>query len=233
MLEESTLDIKALEANRNIEARNYWRNRLSNFEFHEYFNDFNNLTPILDNDFAEYTLKATDQINNIIRDIAGSDTAKHIVLLSILGILTQKYSSISDVNIFTLNSSVKSPLNEENNIIPFRINNFSNINFPEFLNDLKNNVVNDFKHGNYPIQKILNREEKEIKELSSIGMLVEDFQKNSGLDFLSLDILFSFNLNNTLELKIKYNTRKFDANYIAKLAKLYFDLFLKLIKNKE
>ncbi len=228
MSTKSILNLKALKANKNVDARNYWRNRLAGFEFNRYFD--NSISELfIDERFAEYTLNASEQTNKSLIGIAESDKAKHIVLLSTLGILVYRLSRFFDIGIFSPLYTAEHSTDINNNIIPIRISNFSGTSFVDFVTTIRDSFIQDSIHGNYPIEKILNRE---LKELSAIGMEVEKVFETSAFEGFPLDMLFSFNVNEVLTLTVKFNAGKFSAKYIEQVAALYFNLLQKLIDNR-
>lgn len=228
MSAQSTLDLKALKANKNVAARTYWRNRLADLEFSSYFN--NNAVAPEGNEYAVHSLQAPEHIVGSLEGIAPSDKAKHIVLLAALGILVQKYSSATDVAIFT--PVYADQEDSDGHFIPVRMDKFQGLGFKEFLTAVKNDLVKDLAHGDYPLHKIVSMGREELRETPVTAMLLENVQQAS-FDDVTPDILFSFSQSNGLSLDIKYDAGKFNAASVAQMAELYFGLLHKLITNKE
>jgi natural product biosynthesis luciferase-like monooxygenase protein len=107
------------------------------------------------------------------------------------------------------------------------------MNFKQLLTVLKDDLIADFKHGEYPIEKITGREVDELRNLPLIGMIVEEIQRSSALDPMNVDILFSFGVGDSLGLTIRYSSGRFDDGYISKMAARYFDLLERLIVGRE
>lgn len=232
MAQESTLDLKALKANKNIKARNYWKQRLADFEWNSYF-DNNIVFNTSGNKYEVYTLQADQRIASVLTGIAGSDKARHIVLLGTLGILAQKYSSDRDVCIFSPLYSEGHTADPESSIVPVRMNDHSGMRFPEFLNVLKESLIQDLQQVDYPLHKIVNKEKDVLRKLPVTGMLLEEIQQAAAFDYVLPDLLFSFSAGGNLTVSIKYNAGKFSHDTVAQIARLYFDLLEKLISGRE
>lgn len=226
---QSTLDLKAIKANKNVAARTYWRNRLADLEFGSYFN--NNAVAPEGNEYAVHSLNSPERIAESLESIAPSDKAKHVVLLAALGILVQKYSSAADVAIFT---PVYADQQEESDghFIPVRMEKFQGLNFREFLTIVKNDVIKDLAHGDYSLHKIVSKGREELREMPVTALLLQNVQQAS-FDDVMPDILFSFSQGNDLSLDIKYDAGKFSAASVAQMAEFYFGLLYKLLTNKE
>lgn len=225
MSAQSTLDLKALKANKNVAARTYWRNRLADLEFGSYFN--NNSAAPGAGEFAVYSLEAPVQN---LEEIAPSDKAKHIVLLAALGILAQKYASVTDLAIFT--PVYADQEQSDGHLIPVRMDTFKGLTFREFLTAVKGDLVKDLSNSDYPLHKIVTRGREELREMPVTALVLESVQQPS-LEDVMPELLFSFRQSKGLTLEIKYDTAKFSAASIVQIAKLYFDLLDKLILNKE
>ena len=231
MSTKSVLDFNALKANKNIAARSYWKLRMANFELENYFDQ--KPAVLMDSfnghRYAEHTVKPSEEINETLERIATSSKAKHLVLLSALGVLIQKCSGVEDVCIFT-------PLgfpSPDNSVIPIRIGKSAEVNFKTFLAGLKENVVQDVRHGNYPIERIFREQGVELNEFSMIGMLISEIQEAAAFDNVQPNLLFSFDLHDEFLLKVRYHTGKFNAAFIKYLAETYLNLLDNLIHNLE
>jgi len=98
---ESKLDERALNANKNVQLRQYWKDRFHGFEFNTYFQD--SRAPVTGNTggTALFNLTLPAALSGRLAEVAVTHKASHILLMAALGILAQKYSSITDVCIFT------------------------------------------------------------------------------------------------------------------------------------
>src|SRR5580692_5169486 len=137
----SKLDLDAMAANKNVVAREYWKKRLEGFELKSYFADRSRggsrRSP--DEKPAIVCADAPDALCRSLDAIAPSDKAKHLVLLSTLGILAQKYSSDEDLCLFT--PSGGAGLQPGAHIIPFRMNAPCRLSFKNLLKAIKEDFV--------------------------------------------------------------------------------------------
>jgi amino acid adenylation domain-containing protein len=226
---KSKLDFEALKSNKNITVRTYWKSRLKGFMFEDCFGN-NNISETGGNDsHGHYSLQANDSLLYKLNELAESDKAKHIVLISSLGILAHKYSFQSDISILTPSYAV----NGETSIVPVRMQNFIDQTFIKFLGSIKDDLIHDLRHGNYPLEKIVNKDLDEIKNLPLIGMTVEGLHDNLKMASIKPGILFDFKVDKVLNLKIKYDAQKFSIDYIEKLGERYFYLLSELLANRD
>jgi len=227
---ESKLDLKALNANKNIRMRNYWINRLKDFEFNNYFQD-GVLTDDITGERAVIATNIPAAILSKLDQIANSLASKRIILLAALGVLTQKCSSINDVNVFVPVDNNDS-LTYGNGIIPVRMNNFSAFSFPQLVTYVSQNLNQDCKN-NGSLHAILNIHNQNLQGISKVGIQIEGGRQFSSEDALNMELLFSFSFNSDMELNIHYHKGKFSSNYIQRIAKLYINLLQKLLNNKQ
>jgi acyl carrier protein len=238
MSTESILDLRALKANKNFAAKNYWKSRLGGIECKAYFaEDIAATDASVDKTYEEHTVTAPARVPDDLNRIAGSDKARHVVLLGALGIFAQKYASMEDVCFFTpMYPSPGSQHGAEGGdmVIPFRMSGPAAMNFQEYLADLKQHLISDHKYGNYPVAKKFNPEglRPVNSTMSATGVLVESFQSVSAFEELQPDLLFIFGGDGCLTLKIRYNPRIYDASYISLLPDLYFSLLTGLINSR-
>jgi iturin family lipopeptide synthetase C len=230
MSTESTLDLQALAANKNVKAREYWQNRLGGFAFNTYFESYA-AAPLVPRNHTRYTVTAPAETAEGLNAIARTDKAKHIVLLAALGILAQKCSSIPDVCIFSPLYASPEDTGGTAPWLPIRINDFSGCSFPEFVVAVKDLLVQDFKHGDYPLAKILGACDKP-EPLMAIGALVEEIHPTAVPDALSPAALFSFRVTGGLSLTIAFDANQFDQAYVEQIGKLYFCLLGTLMGNR-
>jgi hypothetical protein len=233
MTVKSKLDFEAVKANKNITGRTYWNNRLDGFVLEDYF-EKSNVTELSEKaNKSHIRLTANEQLSKMLNTVADSDKAKHIILLSGLGVLAQKCSSHNDIGIFTTFYLEDKIFDTFDASIPVRMNDFESLTFPQFLSTLKRNIINDFKHSDYPLKRIMNKEDAELKQLSSIGMIMEGTQNEASIQAVSPDLLFVFNVENGLTLNIAYNTEMYSQYDVDRMGQHYFHLLQELITNKE
>lgn len=230
MEKESKLDLKAIKANSNIVAKKYWQNRMNDFELNTYFETTEG-TYASGTTLKKYIFKAPQLVFEKLDSLAKSNKAKHIVLLSTLGILANKFSSYSDIGI--LSPVYGNGENSGDRLVLTRMTDFSNLSFLAFLGQFKSDLMNDLKHGGFPLEKILTTEKTTINQLSFTGILLEELHNSTAFDELSPDLLFSFGTKGSLTLRLSYRSSRFQNQYIERLTSYYFKLLNNLLTDRE
>ena len=225
---ESKLDLKALNANKNVRMRNYWMTRLKGFEFNNYFQD-SIITDIVEEQAVVITTVPA-VISEKLDLIANSLPAKRVILLATLGVLTQKCSSIDDICAFIPVDNAGNLTG--NNIIPVRMNDFSELSFPQLVAGLSQNLTQDYKNSS-SLRTILNIHNQNLQGISKVGLQIEDEQQFSDDDTLNMELLFSFSFHSGMELKLQYHQGRFSDSYIQRISKLYIHLLQRLLNNKQ
>ncbi|MBT1695441.1 amino acid adenylation domain-containing protein [Fulvivirgaceae bacterium PWU4] len=228
MIEESTLNLKALKVNQNIASRNYWKNRFSDFEFRTYFEHIQLTQRPLDHKRpGACQSKASAGLYQDLCEIAPSDNARHLILLSALGIFISKYASTDDVCVFSL--PYTNDAKREHNLMPVRMNGFAGTDFRTFLSQLKQNMLQDLKHRHYPVEKIFSLEV--LEHASPVGMLLEGKHPSQAFDVLQPGMLFCFKIQDALALTLRYDQNTHDEKYVSLLPGLYFSLLGNLVRD--
>ena len=218
-----SLDLDMLSANRDAVSRTYWKGRLAGFEGNACFEDQSAVAGNNGSEHIVYRLKASEETDQQLRSIAGSDKAIHIVLLCAVAVLAHKLSAATDMLIFT---PLYPPATGEQPI-PVRIRLLPGENFQQLIMRVKEQLLDDMGHGVYPVRKILDAAEA---PLPLAGMQLEEFQQ---VITRKSDILFSFNRQNGLSLRLEYNPDKFSASYISSIAGNCLYLLQQLIIHRE
>ncbi|HYC27801.1 MAG TPA: AMP-binding protein, partial [Chitinophagaceae bacterium] len=205
---ESILDLKALKANRNIAARTYWKNRMAGVVFKSYFGHYaqGNAVP----EGIETFTGAASAMSLLA--MAPAAKAQYVVLLAVLGVLTHKYARVNDVVIL-------SPSFSGDGIIPVRMQNIGGSSFRELLMTLKEQLAQDMRHADYPLEKKLG------DSICKTGMMLKGLVE---FDTSALDILFSFSVRETLNIEIRANRRQCNE-HLDLLPKVYFGLLEQLL----
>ncbi|MCW3466083.1 non-ribosomal peptide synthetase [Chitinophaga nivalis] len=234
MSTKPTLDHNAIEANRNIAARNYWRNRLQHLEFGDYFNYAPRAVNTSEKPrVVTYTVTGTDALNNALGRIALSLKARHVFLLSALGVIAGKYAGVEEVCLFTPLYSSGLKTGQAGIMLPVRISLAGEPAFKTLLGNVKNDLLQDMAYGTYPLERILQKEEKAFVPEVSVGMLVKEIQAVPEEGSFVPALLFSFSLTAQLVLEIQYDTARFEESYIAAIAQYYLDVLTQLLQNPD
>jgi tyrocidine synthetase-3 len=222
-----------LKINGSIKARNYWSNRLLNFELNDYFNDSVKRKPaITHGEHESHDILASVSLAASLNEIAPSDKAKHMILLATLGILAKKCSSVDDVAIFTPLYKDKVVSDSDSNLAPVRMNAFSDIDFQGFVKKLKADLPEDLRHSHYPTERILKTTRKELRQLPAVGMMMSMIQYAAAFDHIQPDLLFDFHVNGILKMSVNYDPGRYDLQYVSRIGNMFFSLLEQLIGHK-
>ena len=232
---QTAMDRRALNVNRNITSRIYWRNRLEHFAFSTYFGVPGEISGKAagNEKYEQYSGQAAAHIQAGFNQVAASDKARHLLLLAALTVFARKYSAIEDVAIFTPAYTGEPVPDRAGHIIPVRMHDFDAMTFRGFLNAVKDNLMQDLKQGDYPLEKIVLSEGLALGEIPATGMLVEEMHALPIFDKLAPGILFSFQTKDQLRLSIRYDAYKYNHECIELLPALFFELLHSLIHNRE
>lgn len=233
MADKSKLNFEALDANKKISARNYWKNRLGGCEWHTYFNH-PSAGALTEGDYTSFTVNAPAAVYESLQGISGSPKADHVILLAALSVLLQKYTAVSDIIIFTPCYPTNNRDDAEKQLIPVRMKDFAHQRFVDFLSGLKHDLISDCKYGDFPFNSILHTGGLVFDKTDAVAMYVDGLQKYE-INPLNLSpcLVFSFNTGASLTLTIQYATARFNGQYIQQMARQYFNCLYTLICNKE
>ncbi|MEO5564601.1 MAG: hypothetical protein ABIR18_14235, partial [Chitinophagaceae bacterium] len=177
MYTKPTLDLNVLDVNKNFAARDYWKDRLSDFYFKNYFYSSHvSELRMQESSYATCVVKAPEELKKSLSDIALTYKARHIVLLSALGIMIQKYAGVEDVCIFTPLYSSELNQDEKKHILPIRMMVSGDRSFKNFLNIVKTDLIRDIGYGKYAVERVFNQEGTGFKKACTIGMSVKEIQ---------------------------------------------------------
>ena len=199
--------------------------------------------------------KASHQFSNAfsneLKAFAKShDATLFMVLLSTINVLLYTYSSQEDIIIGTPLSGRNHPDTENLiglflNVIPVRTKLDTNDTFYSLLENQKNNLLNSFKHQNYPLIDLIDKLnlERDVSRSPLFDVMMSLNTENKIIDYGRLhpfeterfeiqkkaaqfDLNFVFNENEQLSLTIEYNTDIFEAFEIERI----FNDFEKIVK---
>lgn len=229
---ESKLDFKTLNANKKIRTKNYWRNRLSGFEFNSYFDQGPEKEA---HGQLVHSISAPRSTIKALNNVAQSDRAKHVVLLAALGVLIQKSSSYSDIAVVTSVYKRDDRPGSSNVVLPVRFEKYNaELSFTRLLTVLRDKLLKDLEHADYPIEKILDKRYDELKQTNVIGMHLTGLQASPLQAPMSFDMIFGFSSDlDNLRLSIEYDHARHNLAYVAQIGQLYFSLLEKLILQRE
>jgi tyrocidine synthetase-3 len=231
MATESKLDYKTLKANKNIKAKTYWTDRMTGFEFSNYFNMS---TAASDGEYDEVSLDIPSDTYVQLCGLADSDKSKHIVLLSALGVLCHKYSAARNVAIVTpAYGFSRHGVEEDNNLLCVRMDEFAGFNFTQFVVRLKNDFVQDLQYVQYPIHSVLEKHIHVLGTQHQVGNCMAGLQQPAELDALSPGIIFTFSFGARPSLQIRYNVTGYERASVERIGRLFFSLLSRLIRERQ
>ena len=214
----------------NIKNSNYWKSRFKDLKLEKYFDPTYAKTIAPDaKDFSVVTIEAKDGILDKLNTLASSIKAKHLTLLSVLGVLAHKYSCLNDICIFT--PVYKTDTGKPGNVIPFRINSFAQETFKTILSSSKENWIKDVNNCQISPLDIFGINEPEIQKIPKIGFLVNGIQQDMFTNQFVPDISFDITISQSLVLDVKYDSTRYDERMVKQIALHYFNLLDSLISN--
>ncbi|SHJ71338.1 non-ribosomal peptide synthetase [Aquimarina spongiae] len=228
----SILDFEALQVNRNIKSRKYWEERLINVDVLSYFNNDIYKTDYGIESFSVQNKKFPEEVFDRLDQIASSDKAKHVLLISALSVLISKYSSSLENIIFTPVFDLSETLEQNNKVIPVRFKIQGDVSFSQFVHQVKNDLKNDYSNSNFPLTKMLGLSPEELDKRPKIGLCLNAIQNRVDVEDISPEILFVFETEKEPSLEIQFDSSKFSSVFIDTLAEHFFNLLDQLIHQK-
>ena len=246
---------EALASQKFKEAENYW------------INQFKNDIPVLNMPktytrpavksyegskvYSSIDNKTVEKINNICKEYS---ITPYMLLLSVYYVLLSKYTSQDDI-------VVGSPIVGRNfseiyniigmfvNTLPVRAKIDSNLSFKEFLINIKNICLENYKYQDYPLNELISK--LNIKRDTSRSPLFDTLftYQNNGLTNINFDGIntkiyipdtkiskFDFSLeivpeNDILNLNFEYCTKLFNKQFIENFAKHYKNILEIVLDN--
>jgi len=205
MSQNSNIDFAALDANKNRNAKDYWKDRLQKLQFAGYFDSIKQ--HVAKDLRKSYLLVAPSNLDEMITTMAPSGNSRHILLLSGLVAFIRKCSSAEDITILTPNFSLGSESNqsEQNRIVPIRVSENREETVIEFIGRMKSLVVQDMNHSDYPLTKMTGMSFQELSESPLIGFLLKEEQSKEVFDTLEPELLFEVGFTGGLHLNLTYS----------------------------
>jgi fengycin family lipopeptide synthetase D len=218
MQEHTKINLTELEANQNIAARNYWKNRLTGFEPTVYF-DFADAWDAPGQGRREFNFELPQPVVKWLQEVAASDHAKHVLLMASMAILINKYSGVSDTVVFTPPYLTEGTDGSSLQLVPVRMRDFNNKRFKDALLQLKTDIVQDIAFGNYPTEKKLAYINESGNKNPAIGLALESIQDIRVFDVFTPELLFIFSGTNGFKIRA---AAKFHYTYLYQLKDAYY-----------
>jgi fengycin family lipopeptide synthetase D len=221
---QSSLDRKALDANRAIAARNYWKQRMQGFSPAVYL-DMHPPESVAGGkkyEYAGYNLEIPQHTAETLNNMASSPRSLQVLMLSALGIFLQKLSEEPDILLVTDWHSE----NGMQQLIPVRLAIDPAQNFRQLITLVKENIITDFSYGNFPAEKIWEMVAESEPVIQKLCFTMQ------GTQYSEEDILFTCNnTNGSLYLNIQYRSGRFEPGYISSVGRMFVRFLGKLVCN--
>jgi len=230
---ESNLDLDKLATNQKIKLKRYWTDRLKDFQLNTYFEGHQRPGVVLDAPlfgYAEFKLPFPESLSGKMEKMSSSMLGKQMIALCSIAILANKYSSADDIGVFSPLAMFKEGAHiDSHDFVLNRFSEFEELDFSNFLQKVKNNLLNDLKNNSYTIQQLFDEEDPEFNAAPKIGLVTANQDTLVEHDRINFDLLFLLCVQGDWTLTIKYNQSEFDLPYIQTLAERYLHLTEKLI----
>jgi amino acid adenylation domain-containing protein len=221
-----TLDTEALQANEQIAERNYWKYRMQGFEPVAYL-DARVMTGLAKQLPASCTVQIPQEISDALQAMSASPTATQVILLSAVAAFLQKVSGQPEVLVYTPQYGSKNI-----QVIPVRIGFDDNQDLRHFILRVKEDILNDFSYGHFPVRKIHEMLPGIEGVAHQVGMMMKGIQE-SVFEQWNPGLLFVFDLAGNLEIELQYDSSHFDDAYISYTGQLFVHFLGKLLRNRE
>jgi len=162
----------------------------------------------------------------------------HLVLITVLFILLEKYTGNTDMIIGT--PVYKQETDEEfiNTVLALRIRLSGNATFKDLLFQMKDTVTSAVENQNYPLESLLDDLKLSAADnefpLFTIALLVENIHDKKYINHLHLPLIFSFTMQeNRIEGEAEYNPTRYDEKTIDQIVAHYLIILQQVLKKKE
>ncbi|MCC5601603.1 non-ribosomal peptide synthetase [Nostoc favosum] len=176
----------------------------------------------------------------IIKLTKGSYFLVYLVLLSLLKILLQKYTSNNDlivgIPVYKKIDGINLDYLNNDKIIPLRTQINNGITFKNFLLQLTDNVIQAYSHQDYyfnELVELLNLPQSENRcPIFDIVVLLENIHSKTELAKLNNDITISFLVeNDVISGSIEYNELIFNDDTIKLMSHYYINVVKSIVSN--
>ncbi len=226
MAVKTKLDLQTIHANKNLAARRYWDERLANCTFSNFFEQ----GPAAANtgarkNFKRYFHKTGEPVAEALQKIAPSEKARHVIVLAAMAATIRKLTGVGDLVIYTPVYLAEKELYPSGSLVPLRIQVSSEMDFRELAGLVKDNLLNDTRYANYPVEKMLNVTGEALSTVPAIGLMMRDLHSASAFRNLLPDLLFTFSTGEQFTFDIKYETGRYNQVFVRYIA----DIFVKVL----
>ncbi|UCH93753.1 MAG: amino acid adenylation domain-containing protein [Candidatus Aminicenantes bacterium] len=215
----------AIAADQNVKEREYWLNKLSgdlvksNFPYDFNRANLNESKRIMQGETFKFPAALFSKSMKLSK---GIDVKLHMIMVTGLVILLNKYSGSHDI-------MIGSPLLKQdiqcefiNTILVFRNEVNHNASFKELLLQVKNTIIGANKNQNYPMERLLKRLNIAMVgrqfPLFDVVILLENLYDKRFIRHIDYNLGFSFlRTKESIEVHMEYNDRLYRQNTIKQI----------------
>ncbi len=220
-----------IAADQNIKEKEFWTEKMSGnlVKSHFPYESGHNLIDkkVVDSFNFEIPGSLFTQILNVSTH---SNHKLHVVMLSVLILLLDRYTGNQDIIVCTPIYKVETGGELMNTILPIRnhVDNLSTVR--DLLKEVGKTVVDAIKHQNYPIRLLLEQlapvDQSGYTGILDVGIVIENIHDKKHIRQVPLNIVFFFSRTDSeLQVNVEYNARL----YPKKTIECIFNHFKRLL----
>ncbi|MCX6316091.1 MAG: amino acid adenylation domain-containing protein [Bacteroidetes bacterium] len=229
----SYLNIEAVQAHENVEARDYWNDQMKGVSFIPCFDrcitGTSNDIQTNNTDRIEFTIPVS--IKDKLHAVAPSAKAVHVLLLGAMGLLASRFTMAGDPVIFTVDPDQDDNSLDTASLLPLRISAVQSMSGREYLVAMREQFVNAVNHARYPLSKKLQLTTDQIQAVPVIAAMPFHFAGADSFAHLTPGLILYYETVQTGLLVFQYNTALFSKVMIHTLAQSYLQLLTSMLSD--
>ncbi|MCP4152900.1 MAG: amino acid adenylation domain-containing protein [bacterium] len=214
----------AFAAGQYRQEKEYWLNKLAGEPVKSTF-PCDNTPPITDErTMAEINTRYTgDLFEKLTKVSTGKDHRLHMVLVTALMLLLERYTATGDILIGTTIYRQETEGEYLNTLLPLRNTITEEITFKKMLMQVKQTVVEAVKNQNYPVETL--QQQLQLPQtgdeypLFDTVLLLENIQDKKYMQQIKYNMMFSFlKTAEAIETTLEYNTLRYEKETVERIA---------------
>ncbi len=229
-----------IAAQQNVKERQYWLKKMSGYPGKSSFTYDNSEEGSEANRDDSITFIFSKNMNERLAALSrGSDEALHLVLLTALVLLLEKYTGNNDITVaIPVYSDPNSQGEFINTVLPIRTQIENNTTFKELLFKVRETVIEANEHLNYPIEVLAEQLNLSFSTgdfpLFDIALLVRNIHDKKYLRHIHFKMIFSFRrTDEIIEGEVEYRTSCYKKTRVEQVIKHFILLVEKAVTNPE
>ena len=175
---------------------------------------------------------------HLMRLSKGNDYTIHVILLSVLMLLLEKYSGERDILVGTPIYKQEIEASFINTVLTLRYNVNPQNSFKEVLMGVKEVVVKADKHQNYPVEKLLEDLNLSAADrdfpLFDVVLLLENIHDRAYIQHIPHSMTFIFlRTGETLNITVEYRSLKYKAGTVERIMTHFIRLLESVLSKPE